>query len=123
MKHVLLVALGGAIGAVVRFGLATRLSSGTGDSSLPWGTITVNLVGCFVIGALVGASQTRDGVPEVTRVFLMIGVLGGFTTFSAFGLETVSLLRSGALGLAALNVGLQVVGGLVGVWAGWAALA
>lgn len=122
MTNLFLVASGGAIGAVVRYAIGSWLTPNAASPALPWGTITVNLVGCFLIGAMMGAGQSKDGVPEAARLFLMIGMLGGFTTFSAFGLETVSLLRSGATGFAAANVALQVLGGLAGVWAGWAAL-
>ncbi|MGI9628105.1 MAG: fluoride efflux transporter CrcB [Longimicrobiales bacterium] len=122
------VAAGGALGAMARYGIASWLTTNPSDPApatlpdLPWGTVVVNLVGCLLIGAMIGAGEGRDGVPEAQRLFLMIGVLGGFTTFSAFGLETVSLFRSGNPGLAGANVALQVFGGLLGVWAGWAAL-
>ena len=121
MSKILLVAVGGAIGAVARYGIATWLTPDPIRPALPWGTIAVNLAGCFMIGLLMGSFDARSGVPEPARLFLMIGVLGGFTTFSAFGLETYSLLRSGAGSIATANVVLQVAGGLVGVGTGWAA--
>lgn len=121
MTHILLVAAGGALGAVARYGVGTWLTPPPGPPALPWGTIAVNLVGCFLIGAVAGAADGRGGLGDGTRLFLVIGVLGGFTTFSAFGLETVSLVRAGAPGLALVNVAGQVAGGIAGVWAGWAA--
>jgi CrcB protein len=99
------VALGGALGSVARFGcgsIAARLAG----SAFPWGTLLVNVTGSLVIGALAGLVAT-DGRPLVTggaRAFLMVGVLGGFTTFSSFSLETLELARGGAWPAAALNV-------------------
>lgn len=120
MTHLFYVAAGGAIGALARYGVATWLAPASQRVSLPWGTIAVNLVGCFVIGAVVGMAQARDGLTEGARLFLVIGILGGFTTFSAFGLETLSLIRADAHALVAANLILQVGGGLLAVWAGWA---
>ncbi|MDH3224380.1 MAG: fluoride efflux transporter CrcB [Gemmatimonadota bacterium] len=120
MIHILFVAAGGALGALARYGVATWLAPASSRIALPWGTIAVNLLGCLVIGVLMGLAQTRDGLSEGVRTFLMIGILGGFTTFSAFGLETVSLIRAGAASLVAANLALQVGGGLLAVWVGWA---
>ncbi len=121
MIHILFVAAGGALGALARYGVGTWLAPASARTALPWGTIAVNLLGCLIIGVLMGMAQTRDGLSEGVRTFLMIGILGGFTTFSAFGLETVSLIRAGATGLVAANLLLQVGGGLMAVWVGWAA--
>ena len=119
MTHLLLIAVGGALGAVARYGVATWLTTSATRPTLPWGTIAVNLVGCLLIGALAGWADTRGTLTESGRLFLMVGILGGFTTFSAFGLESLTLFRSGSVGLALLNVALQVGGGLIGVLAGW----
>ena len=119
MTHLLLIAVGGALGAVARYGVATWLTTSATRPTLPWGTIAVNLVGCLLIGALAGWADTRGTLTESGRLFLMVGILGGFTTFSAFGLESLTLFRSGSVGLALLNVALQVVGGLIGVLACW----
>jgi CrcB protein len=115
-------ALGGAIGSVARYacsGLAVRwLGSG-----FPWGTLFVNVAGSFVIGVL-AALLTADGRPALgadARAFFMVGILGGFTTFSSFSLETLELARSGALGAAAANAGLSLVACLAAVWLGFAA--
>ena len=122
MTNILLVAAGGALGAVARYGLGSLLTPLSDRPALPWGTLAVNLVGCFLIGAAFGVAEGREAPSELVRVFFMVGILGGFTTFSAFGLETATLLRSGAHGLASANIVLQVLGGLAAVWAGWAML-
>jgi CrcB protein len=115
------VALGGALGSVARFGctgLLARLSAATG---FPWGTLLVNVSGSFAIG-LLAALATPDGraiVAGDSRAFLMVGVLGGFTTFSAFSLETLVLARGGALGAAAANVALSLACCLAAVWLGF----
>ena len=88
----------------------------------PWGTLLVNVAGSFAIG-LLAALVTADGRPALgsdARAFLMVGVLGGFTTFSSFSLETLTLARTGALGAAAANVALSLVLCLGGVWLGFA---
>jgi CrcB protein len=118
------VALGGALGSVARYactGLAVRwLGSG-----FPWGTLFVNVSGSFAIG-LLAALLSADGRPLLgsdARAFVMIGVLGGFTTFSAFSLETVNLVRGGAIGAAGANVALSLALCLLGAWLGFAAAA
>jgi len=98
--RLLWIAVGGGLGALARFGLS-GLVQGRG-ASFPLGTLAVNAVGCFLIGAVF------DRLSAEARAFAVVGVLGGFTTFSAFGHETVELLRGGQLGLALANAGLNV---------------
>jgi CrcB protein len=116
--NVLLVALGGAIGSAARYwlgGLVHRFSS----PYFPFGTFTVNLVGCFVFGAIVAVSEQRAAVSPAARTFLLIGVLGGFTTFSSFSYETFGLLRDAQFLRATTNVAGQVFLGLLALWAGY----
>lgn len=111
MHAALLVAAGGAIGSVFRYfaGLAVqRLSSG----ELPMGTFVVNVVGCFLIGAFAAAAETRPALAAETRLFFVVGVLGGFTTFSSFGYEAFELLRRGQAQLALLHVAGQCLLGI-----------
>ena len=119
MQNIVLVALGSALGGVARF-LVTGWVSARVASTFPWGTMTVNLVGSALIGLLAGLGDSqRVGLPPEARTFLMIGVLGGFTTFSSFSLETLRLLHDGDWARAAGNVGLSVVLCLVGVALGY----
>jgi fluoride exporter len=116
--RVILVGAGGFVGSILRYllsGLAERISD---RAALPVGTMVVNLSGCFVIGLLAHLAESRGAFPAGLRTFLFIGVLGGYTTFSTFGNESLALLRGGQLPLAALNVVVQVLGGLCMVWAG-----
>ena len=110
----LMVALGGALGSVLRFWLGTLI--GTKAGAPFWGTLAVNIVGCFVIG--LASSFEKGGPSDFTRHFVMVGILGGFTTFSAFSLQTLELFRAGNPGLAAANVALSMVLCLLGVWLG-----
>jgi CrcB protein len=87
--------------------------------TFPFGTLVVNLVGCFAIGVLGGLAETRHLFAPEFRMFVFIGVLGGFTTLSTLGYETYALMRNSEYLLAGLNVGLQVIGGLTLVWLGW----
>lgn len=118
MKEILLVGAGGLLGSVSRYLVSGWVQRGVGGALFPWGTLAVNLVGCLVIGLLTGLVEVRQLFSAGTRVFLLIGFLGAFTTFSTFGYETYGLARGGE-GLRALgNVGLQLAGGLVAVWLG-----
>lgn len=111
------VAAGGALGSLARYGVGYLLRA---TSRLPVGTAVVNLSGCFGIGLLAGlAASERLSLRPATRDFLFAGLLGGVTTFSSFGLETLMLSRGGSPAQAALNVGLQVAGGLAAVWFGY----
>ena len=115
---VILVGAGGFIGSVMRYLVGTWVNSISKKPWLPYGTLTVNAVGCLVIGLLAGFAETRDILGENTRALLLVGLLGGFTTFSAFGYETITLARDGDLYSAVANVGLQVAIGLAAVWVG-----
>ena len=108
-KTSLIVALGGAIGTVSRYGLATLATPIS--QSLPWGTILINILGSFVIGffGTLTLSHGRYPVPETTRLFVMVGFCGGFTTFSSFSLQTLDLLRAGAIGRAGINIAVSVI--------------
>jgi CrcB protein len=117
-KLALIVAAGGAIGTLCRFGLAWLMTPIS--QSMPWGTIVINIVGSFVIGAFgtLTLAEGRHPAPEAIRLFVMVGICGGFTTFSSFSLQTFDLLRNGAPGRAALNVAVSVAACLVAVAAG-----
>lgn len=117
MMEVLLVAVGGAIGSVLRYyvGVWSVRLAGAG---FPWGTLTVNLVGSFLIGIVVELIVRKfDGSPAL-RLFLMTGIIGGFTTFSTFALDTVVLMEKGQLGTAIVYVLVSVVVSLCAVFAG-----
>ncbi|MEO1407312.1 MAG: fluoride efflux transporter CrcB [Pseudomonadota bacterium] len=118
MNGFLLVGLGGAIGASLRHGvglLAVRLMPG----GWPWGTFAVNVIGSLAMGFLVGWLALRaDGVGQNMRLFLATGVLGGFTTFSAFSLEIVAMMRSDAAAKAASYAGLSVLLGVAALFLG-----
>src|SRR5262245_18714400 len=106
---------GGFIGSALRYALGGALARIKGSASFPLETLLINVVGCAVIGCLAGLAESRGLFAGTTRVFLFIGVLGGFTTFSAFGYETFQLLRVGQWRVALASVALQVVLGVGGV--------
>jgi fluoride exporter len=116
MLTYLLVALGGAIGSIARLWLGVQIGLLTGLKS-PWGTVVVNILGSLVIGfvATLTGPNGRVVAPIEARAFVMIGLCGGFTTFSAFSLQTLELARDGRLLLAAANIGLSVLLCLVAV--------
>ena len=116
---VLLVGAGGFVGSVMRYLVGVWVRSGSGNSWIPYGTLTVNVVGCFLIGLVIGLAETRQFLGEGTRALVVVGLLGGFTTFSAFGYETIAMVREGHIVAAAANVGLQVALGLTAVWIGF----
>ena len=121
MRSLLLVALGGALGSMARYKLSGLVLHHTLDWRFPAGTFTVNVAGCLVAGLLAGLAERHDMLSPDARLLLFTGVLGGFTTFSAFGVETVHLLRRGELAIASANVVLSVAAGLIALWIGLAA--
>ena len=119
MKQVLLVGLGGLIGSIGRYKLGGAILHETTTWRFPLSTFAVNVIGCFVIGVLAALAEHRDFFSADTRLFLFTGVLGGFTTFSAFGYEGVFLIRRGEFGIAALYAIASVLCGLAAVWLGF----
>ena len=113
------VAVGGAIGSVARHGVNRLVHQEWPLLRFPIATLLVNVVGCFVIGVLAGLIATgRLPMRTTWREFVFVGILGGFTTFSTFGLDTITLVRSGASDQALMNILLQLVCGVGGVYAG-----
>lgn len=112
------VAIGGGIGAVLRFHAGRLATAITGPNAVfPWGTFAINVVGSLLMGVLAGW-LARSGGGESLRLMLGVGVLGGFTTFSAFSLETALLVQRGTIGLAALYAAGSVVAGVTGLFLG-----
>ena len=118
--NLLLVVLGGGLGAGSRYLLGGWLHGQLGNG-FPWGTFAVNALGSLMIGLVFGLAQ-RGSLPPAATLFLAVGVLGGFTTFSAFSYETMRLLADGSLGASFLNAAGQFAIGLVAVYAGFAAV-
>ena len=112
-----IVALGGALGAVCRYLAGNAISKAVG-SALPWGTFLINLGGCFAMGLLMTVIVERELLPAAWRLFLCVGLLGGFTTFSSFGYEVLMLLAEGNILAAAGYAGGSVVFGLVAAGVG-----
>ncbi|MFB9067771.1 fluoride efflux transporter CrcB [Pseudofulvimonas gallinarii] len=118
MHAVLLVGSGGFLGAVARYALAAWIVQVAGTDRFPWGTLVVNVAGCLAVSVLAGAAERFNALGPDARLFLVTGVLGGFTTFSAFGLETVQMLRRGDAVNAALYAGASMGLGVFAVWLG-----
>jgi CrcB protein len=115
------VAIGGALGSMARHAVGVAFSRLMPLRSVPLATMTVNLVGCFAIGLLAGlVAAQRMTLSPALRAFIFVGVLGGFTTFSSFGLDTFTIGHGGRLAAAATNVMVQVAGGLALVAVGFA---
>ncbi|WHA39881.1 fluoride efflux transporter CrcB [Agrobacterium larrymoorei] len=119
MLNILLVALGGAIGSVGRYLVGvwgTRLAG----PNFPWGTLTVNIVGAFFIGLMVEMIARRLDASAEMRVFIVTGIIGGFTTWSSFTLDAVVLFERGALGMSALYIMASLLVSFVAIFAGLA---
>jgi CrcB protein len=114
----LLVGAGGFIGSVLRYMIGGLVQSAFAGSTFPYGTLVVNATGCFFIGAISQLIETHGAFGSGARAFLVVGVLGGYTTFSAFGNETVNLVRDGQGLAAGMNMGGQLVLALGAVWCG-----
>ncbi len=110
------VAVGGAVGSVLRYGIAGTVNR-WGDG-WPHGTLTVNIVGSFAIGLISTLGAERFLMPPHVRLLLIVGLLGGFTTFSAFSMETVTLFQGGEAGGAFSNLVLSALGCLFAAWVG-----
>jgi fluoride exporter len=119
MKSYLLVFLGAGIGGALRHGVNVGCARVCG-TAFPWGTLTVNILGSFIMGALAGwlAFKAGEGWSQPLRLFLTTGILGGFTTFSAFSLDAVLIWKRGRNGLAATYVAASVLLSIVGLVAG-----
>jgi CrcB protein len=113
------VGLGGAFGAMARHGVNGLVHQHWPLLRFPLATVIVNILGCCLFGLLAGAiASGRLPMSVYWRQFAFVGVIGGFTTFSTFGFETVTLVRAGASGQAAFNIALQLAGGIGGLYAG-----
>jgi CrcB protein len=121
MTGYLYVAVGGALGSVARYWMTEAVDLRL-NAIFPWGTLLVNVSGSFAIGifAAMAMTESRWGLSEAARLFLMAGLCGGFTTFSSFSLQTMGLLREGLLLRAGGNAALSVVACLLATWAGLA---
>lgn len=111
------IALGGALGALGRYFLSSWVYSKS-DFIFPWGTFVVNILGCFILGLVYIWGTEKLIMSSNMRAFLAIGLLGAFTTFSTFSLETINIIKEGEIRIALLNTVGSVVVGLLAVWLG-----
>ena len=118
IKHMLLIGLGGFVGSVARF-LVSKLNTRVDWFSIPIGTLTVNVVGSLLIGFLIGISEKSPILTVELRMFLMVGLCGGFTTFSSFSGENLMLLRNGQFLPLFLYTGLSILLGFTAVYLGY----
>ena len=119
MLNLVYVGVGGLLGSIGRYLVAGAVYQIFPNSYFPIGTAVVNILGCFLIGFLSGLTELRQLLGPEMRVFLLIGLLGGFTTFSTFGYETIASMRGGEFLPALANVFVQVIVGLSAVWLGY----
>lgn len=119
MKILLIVGLGGFCGAAARYQVSVWFQHFTAEGGFPLATLTVNILGCLLVG-LIGGLAEGGQVGHNLRFFLITGILGGFTTFSAFGFETLHMIRRGLTGPALLYISLSLIGGVMAAWGGFA---
>ncbi len=120
MKHILLIAAFGSLGALGRYGISTLAEwcFGKSTDTFAFGTLAANLLGCFLLGGVMEVVLHRESLTGDLRAALGVGFLGAFTTFSTFGLETFNYIEHGRWSLAAINVTANLLLGLLCVWAG-----
>ncbi len=118
MTNILLIGIGGFIGSILRYLASGYVQQASKSIDFPYGTLVVNVLGCFIIGFLARLAEERGVFTNQSRLFVFTGFLGGFTTFSAFGNETFNLARDSQMMNAFANVGANVVLGLTAVWLG-----
>jgi CrcB protein len=118
MYRLILIGAGGFIGSVLRYLVSGYVQELSNSVDFPYGTLAVNLIGCLLIGFLTQLAEMYGAFNAETRAFLIIGLLGGFTTFSTFSNDTVNLLRLGESSLAFLNIAAHILAALFLVWAG-----
>ena len=118
MRAILLVAVGAAIGGVLRHLIGKVVHSAAGHG-FPYGTLVVNIAGCLAIGIVMAKFAAEDAPGDDAHHAIAIGLLGGFTTFSAFGRETIELVHAGRVGAALVYVAVANIAGLAAVWVGW----
>ena len=118
MQKTIFIAFAGLVGTLVRYWLSGFVARQYGET-FPWGTFVLNLIGSFLAGAIYYIADERFLISPTLRTIILIGLLGGLTTFSSYGLQTFTLLRDGEFGLATFNVAVSNVVGLLMVWAGY----
>jgi len=118
MKQILLVGFGGFIGSIARF-FVSKLNLHWNLLSIPMGTLTVNILGSLLIGFIVGVSSKSEIITPGFRLFLMVGVCGGFTTFSSFTLENFTLMQNGQFATVLIYSGLSIFFGFLAVYLGY----
>ncbi len=118
MQNALAVGMGGFLGCIARYLVGVMVAHLVAAPVLPYATLLVNVVGCLLIGVLSTLAERPAGLSPPLQLFLMVGLLGGFTTYSTFGYQTVTLARTGQGGLALLNVAAHLLLGLGAVWCG-----
>jgi fluoride exporter len=120
LKHILIIGFGGFIGSVARY-FVSLLNLSVNFLSIPVGTLLVNVVGSFVIGFIIGVAEKSTILTTEWRLFLMVGLCGGFTTFSSFAGENLVLMHNGQIFSLFLYTGLSIFMGFLAVWAGYSA--
>jgi fluoride exporter len=118
LKNLFIVGMGGSLGAILRYLMSLWLTPQTATATLPYGTITVNFLGCFLIGFFATLAENKAWFSTEISLLLIIGFLGSLTTFSTFGNDSLNLMRQNAMAHALFNIGIQVMGGLILVWLG-----
>jgi fluoride exporter len=115
IKNLLLVGLGGSIGSMARYAASLMIKS----KSFPFATLSVNIIGSFIIGLVFAISIKENSISDNWKLFLTTGICGGFTTFSALSLENVELLQNGKIGMAVTYILLSVVLGILAAFLGY----
>lgn len=119
LKNLLLIGIGGFAGAILRYVASTAVQTLTGTHAFPFGTLSVNVLGCFAIGILGGMIEHHGMLTPSMRLLLIVGILGSFTTFSSFSFETLTLIRHHPLLLAFLYIAAQLALGIPAAWIGF----
>lgn len=118
MNNLIILGLGGFFGAISRYVISTNVQNMMKDTTFPYGTLAVNILGCFVLGVLAYLAEAKGLLDAQTHLFLLVGFVGAFTTFSTFSLESASLLQSGRSAAGLLNIFGSNLLGLVFVFVG-----